>query len=96
MPYSEGDMMHFNREALRGIYEALPSNDKILLEKTLIRKNVHFNIMGQVHDDYLPLVQETMIELGYIVPFHKGVTEDGAEEYEHIMQLQELMKRETL
>ncbi len=93
--------MHFSREALRGIYEALPAGEKISLEITLARKNVKFNIMGKVHDnimgkvhdDDLPLVQETMIELGYIVPFHKAVTEDGAEEYEHIMQLQELMKR---
>ena len=85
--------MHFSREALRGIWEALPAGDKILLEITLARKNVKFNIMGKVHDDDLWMVQDTMIELGYIVPFHKAVTEDGAEEYEHIMQLQELMKR---
>jgi len=84
--------MHFSREALRGIFEALPDGDKIRLEITLARKHVKFNIMGKVHDDDLPLVQETMIELRYIVPFHKGVTEDGAEEYEYIMQLQELMK----
>jgi len=88
--------MHFSREALRGIFEALPEGEKISLEITLARKNVKFNIMGKVHDDDLPLVQETMIELGYIVPFHKAVTDDGAEEYNHIMQLQELMKRETL
>ncbi len=84
--------MHFSREALKGIFDALPERDRILIEITLARKNVKYNIMGIVHDDYLPLVQETMIELGYIVPFHKTVTEDGAEEYEHIMQLQELMK----
>ena len=88
--------MHFSREALRGIYEALPAGEKISLEITLARKGVKFNIMGKVHDDDLWMVQETMIELGYIVPFHKGVTDDGAEEYEYIMQLQELMKRETL
>ncbi len=84
--------MHFSREALKGIFDALPERDRILIEITLARKNVKFNLMGRVHDDDLPLVQETMIEFGYIVPFHKTVTEDGAEEYEHIMQLQELMK----
>ncbi len=91
--------MHFSREALKGIWEALSSYEKYLLEKALVRKNVKFNSMGMVHsafEDDLPLVQGTMIELGYIVPFHKAVTEDGAEEYEYIMQLQELMKRETL
>jgi len=88
--------MHFSREAIKGIYDTLPEQDQELVAREANKRYVNYRNDGRVHDDSLYIIQEIMIEHGYIVPFHKAVTDDGAEEYEEIMSLENLMKREAL
>ena len=83
--------MLFSREALKGIYESLPECDRIFIEKMANQRNVKYNRQGKVCDDDLHLVQDIMIHLGYIIPFQKDVTDDGAEEYNYIMEIQDMM-----
>jgi len=84
--------MHFSREALRRIFEALPAYQQELLESCFFQAGAKIDgDTGLIHDNYLCLVQEIMTKHGFIAPFQEAVTDDGAEEYNYIMQIQDMM-----
>jgi hypothetical protein len=84
--------MHFSREALRGIFDALSEAERSDL-LVIFRKQVRMNRYGTVIDADLPVVQQVMMDHGYILPFEGKVTDAGAIEYEDIMAAQEIMSQ---
>ena len=86
--------MHFDREALRGIYLSLSVIDRVELTSRMRDLGCGHDTYGRVLDRDLHLVQEMMVELGHIIPFEITAMEVGATEYEEIMRADELLVRE--
>jgi len=87
--------MHFDREALRGIYWSLGAADRGLLDRNLLNtdgiKTFFINGQRKITDESLPLVQEEMIRLGFIIPFEERLMEAALVEYEEVMAAERLM-----
>ncbi len=87
--------MHFDREALRGIYWSLGSADRDLLDRNLLNidgiKTFFINGRRMITDEGLPLVQEEMVRLGFIIPFEERLMDAALVEYEEVMAAERLM-----
>ena len=83
--------MIFDRESLRGIYGSLSSVEQQVIGETCDQRNIRRDSDWYVIDDDLHIVQEVMVELGYIASFEVPLSEQWAEEYEEIMAIQELI-----
>lgn len=83
--------MHFDREALRGIYNALSPPERLEISCACEKRDVRTFTTGIIVDDDLHIVEEIMIELGYIVPIEYTM-HAGAAEYDEIMQIMESIK----
>ena len=85
--------MHFDREALKGIYEALSEAERESLDWRLIwNSNIRLGLERLIVDEDLHIVQEEMVKLGFIVEFETPAIEVAAEEYEEIMRSLELVR----
>jgi hypothetical protein len=83
--------MTFDREALRGIFAALSSAEQQVIGDACDQRNIRRDQNWYVIDDDLHIVQEVMVELGYIASFEVPLSEQWAEEYEEIMAIQDLV-----
>ncbi len=85
--------MHFDREALRGIYWSLGAADRELLDRNLLNtdgiKTFFINGQRMITDD---LIQEEMVRLGFIIPFEERLMEIASIEYEEVMAAERLME----
>jgi hypothetical protein len=82
--------MHFDREALRGIYLALEDVDQY----DVYRACVHLDFDpddGHIADASLPQFVEIMVAKGHIMPFDIPNYVIAAEEYDDIMLAMEIM-----
>jgi hypothetical protein len=84
--------MDFDREALRGIFQALTHHERYDIEERCARMGVP--VSSPILDEHLPLVQRAMVDLGYIMSFKVSDMQAAADEYEDICKAQELMKCE--
>jgi hypothetical protein len=85
--------MHFSREALKGIYDALTEVEKLEIWDTCSNRNEEIILIsGHVVDECLPTVVKVMVELGHIMPFETAPTTAGAEEYDEMLAAQALMR----
>jgi hypothetical protein len=83
--------MIFDRESLRGIFNALSGVEQQIIVEACDQRNIRRDDDWYVIDDDLHIVQEVMVELGYISSFEVPLSEQWAEEYEEIMAIQELI-----
>jgi hypothetical protein len=83
--------MEFDRESLRGIYDALPVSDRDIIARACYRRKVKVDYANIVTDEYLYVVVEVMVELGYIKTYDIPASELAAEEYLEILASQDLM-----
>jgi hypothetical protein len=83
--------MTFDRESLRGIYGSLSSAEQQVIIEACDQRNIRRDDDWYVIDDDLHIVQEVMVELGYISSFEVPLSEQWAEEYEEIMAIQDLV-----
>lgn len=82
--------MEFDLDALRGILAALPYQD--LQNVRYVCKERGVSNHAYLSEDRRKLVEQVLIDLGHIVVYNPPITEAGAEEYEEIMQAEQLMQ----
>jgi hypothetical protein len=81
--------MHFDREALRGIYYALDNADQ--LDVYLACAHLGFDVYNRIDDASLPQFVEIMVAKGHIMPFDIPNYILAAEEYDDIMLAMEMV-----